>query len=56
MKYRIKALLARLFPRWFSPPLTDEQIRAIWKQAREKQFIKTYEVITTFDQPQERKP
>lgn len=56
MKRRIQALLARLFPRWFSPPLTDSQIAEIWKQARKKQLIRTYEIITTFGQPQERKP
>lgn len=50
MKYRIKALLARLFPRWFSPPLTDEQIRGIWDRARKEAFIRQ------FTAPQEQKP
>ena len=50
MKYRIKALLARLFPRWFSPSLTDEQIRAIWNRARNEAFIRQ------FTAPQEQKP
>ena len=31
---RIRVLLARLFPHYFSPPLTDEQLRAIYEKAR----------------------
>ncbi|MFM7025192.1 MAG: hypothetical protein ACKOWC_03920 [Limnohabitans sp.] len=50
MSYRIKALLARLLPRWFKPPLTDEQIRAIYKRARTEAFIRQ------FTTPQEHKP
>ena len=50
MRYRLRALLARLFPLYFSPALTDEQLRAIYEKARTQLFIQQ------FTTPQERKP
>jgi len=50
MRFRVRALLARLFPLYFSPVLTDEQIRAIYEKARTQLFIQQ------FTTPQERKP
>ena len=50
LRYRLRVLLARLFPLYFSPPLTDEQIRDIYERARDDVFIRQ------FTTPQERKP